>query len=118
MTRKSILRKLIFLPLMTSVFLLCAGSLINFHQYHIWHKPLLVELVAYKRESDKAPGDLSQHNYSSHIPVHFLSPEADFSSVPEFRSTLDLVLPVYVHITFVPDVLRSSQHGLRAPPLA
>jgi hypothetical protein len=117
MTRKSILRKLIFLPLMTSVFLLCAGSLINFHQYHIWHKPLLQEFVAYKRESDKAPGNLNLHNYSSNIPVHFFSPEADFSSVPEFRSTLDLVTSVCESITLIPDLLRPSQHGLRAPPL-
>ena len=118
MTRKSILRKLIFIPWTISVFLLCTGSLINFHQYHIWHRPLLPEFVAYKRDSEKTLDHITLQNFSHPTPVHFILLDAMCSSVLEFRSYFE---PAFQTVTFsfpVPVFLKPGIHGLRAPPLA
>ncbi|MEI7983148.1 MAG: hypothetical protein WCI71_15975, partial [Bacteroidota bacterium] len=37
-----------------AVAIICVGSLINFHQYKIWGKPLLPQFVGYKREIEKS----------------------------------------------------------------
>jgi len=118
MTRKSIFRKLIFLPWSISVFLLCTGSLINFHQYHIWHRPLLPEFVAYKRESEKMLDHVSLQNFSHPTPVHFILLDAVCSSVLEFRSCLDFVFQPDTFASCIPVLLKPGIHGLRAPPLS
>jgi hypothetical protein len=118
MTRKSIFRKLIFVPLTISVFLLCTGSLINFHQYHIWHKPLLPEFVAYKRDSEKTLDHVSLQNFSHPTPVHFILLDATCSSVLEFRSSFDFVFLTGSITSRFPVLLKPGIHGLRAPPFA
>jgi len=118
MTRKSIFRKLIFLPWTISVFLLCTGSLINFHQYHIWHRPLLPEFVAYKRDSEKTLDYVSLQNFLHSTPVHFILLDAMCSSVLEFRSSLDFVFQTVTITSCIPVLLKPGIHGLRAPPLA
>ncbi len=118
MTRKSIFRKLIFLPWSISVFLLCTGSLINFHQYHIWHRPLLPEFAAYKRDSEKTLDHISFQNLSHPTPVHFILLDAMCSSVLEFRSTLDVVFQTVSFTSRIPVLLKPGILGLRAPPLA
>jgi hypothetical protein len=118
MTHKSIFRKLIFIPWSISVFLLCVGSLINFHQYHIWHKPLLTEFVAYKRDSEKTPDHFSLQNFFHPSTVHFIVLDAMCSPLPELRSLLAFVCQVNYPACFAPVLLLPGVHGLRAPPLA
>jgi hypothetical protein len=118
MTRKSIIRKLIFLPLTVSVFLLCTGSLINFHQHHIWHKPLSQEFVAYKRESEKTVGNSGVPGFSHPDPSHFLSldfviqPSQEFILSHELVSVEFKISPSFFHLP------KPGIHGLRAPPQA
>jgi hypothetical protein len=58
-------KTLVFLLWVISVFLLCTGSLISFHQNKIWGKPLNYELVAVKREA-KSLVKGSSDNTGSH----------------------------------------------------
>ncbi|MCX6248739.1 MAG: hypothetical protein NTW10_13525 [Bacteroidetes bacterium] len=118
MTRKSILRKLIFFPLTIAAFLLCTGSLINFHQYRIWHRPLILEFVAYKRDSEKTAGQFGVKDFAHPNPVHFISLDAIFSSFVEFPACSVRFSPVLTFSSRIPELLRHGIHGLRAPPLA
>jgi hypothetical protein len=118
MTRKSFFRKLIFLPWTISVFLLCTGSLINFHQYRIWHKPLLPEFVAYKRDSEKTLDHVSLQNILHPTQVHFILLDADRCSVPEYKLSYDFVFQTGTFTPRIPALSKSGIHGLRAPPLA
>ena len=46
--------KFLFLFLQAiAVAIICLGSLINFHQYKIWGKPLIPNFVGYKRDIEK-----------------------------------------------------------------
>lgn len=118
MTHKSIFRKLIFISWTISVFLLCTGSLINFHQYRIWHRPLLPEFVAYKRDNEKTLNSVDLQNFSHPNPVHFIFLDAMCSSSPGFISSLDLVFRTASIAFPVRVLLKPGIHGLRAPPLA
>jgi hypothetical protein len=42
-----------------AVAIICLGSLINFHQYKIWGKPLIPKFVGYKRDIEKYSKTLS-----------------------------------------------------------
>jgi len=42
-----------------AVAIICLGSLINFHQYKIWGKPLIPNFVGYKRDIEKYSRTLS-----------------------------------------------------------
>ena len=51
--RRSFGEMLLFHLLMgIAVAIMSVGSLINFHQYKIWHKPLIPKLIAYKRDHE------------------------------------------------------------------
>lgn len=110
--RKS--KSIFFLLWAISVFLLCAGSLVNFHQYKIWGKPLNFELVAVKREASKAiikttadetgpQGDLTLGS--------FVLPETLFSPLSAGNT-----VTFYQGPGFVPVIQTASASGLRAPP--
>ena len=45
--------------------IICLGSLINFHQYKIWGKPLIPNFIGYKRDVEKYSKTLSLSKYSS-----------------------------------------------------
>lgn len=47
---------------------LSVGSLVNFHQYKIWGKPLLVEMIGYKRDNEKATKSFQSYNNNSGSP--------------------------------------------------
>ena len=54
MTRRRQSSKFLFLFLQAmAVAIICFGSLINFHQYKIWGKPLIPNFVGYKRDIEK-----------------------------------------------------------------
>ncbi len=109
---------MIFLPWTISVFLLCTGSLINFHQYRIWHKPLLPEFVAYKRDSEKTLDHTSLQNFLNPAQVHFILLDADCNSVPGYKPYLDIVFRTVTFTPRIPVLMKPGIHGLRAPPLA
>ncbi|MCX6243735.1 MAG: hypothetical protein NTU98_03440 [Bacteroidetes bacterium] len=112
------MRKLIFLPWAISVAILCIGSLINFHQYRIWHKPLMPEFVATKRESEKSLKTLDLHSFSVKIiPVH-ASPEGIFLASDQI--ILSDVSVFLSEPSFLQTIARTAigSNGLRAPPLA
>lgn len=47
-----------------AVTIICLGSLINFHQYKIWGKPLLPTFIGYKRDVEKYAKVLSFSKFS------------------------------------------------------
>lgn len=47
-----------------AVAIICLGSLINFHQYKIWGKPLIPNFVGYKRDIEKYSKTLSFYKVS------------------------------------------------------
>jgi len=97
------------------------GSLINFHQYKIWGKPLIPQFVGIKRDADKATKILSGDD---------LSLKNNFTQ--QFSSQSPAILPVEIirhssgssmMITFdlcykVPELRHLKASGLRAPPLS
>lgn len=91
-----------------AITIICVGSLINFHQHHIWHKPLILNLVAYKRDSEKSQKVLFQQ---------------DFSGVAELPQSLQQKpLLFFPYLQFIPagsfifNEQLISPCGLRAPP--
>lgn len=102
-----------------AVAIISLGSLINFHQYKIWGKPLIPEFVGIKRDvhkSDKSfffskveKGNSSLQKYAH--PVDMVSPALcahyTFCGTPLYRTT-----PFQ---PFSPGLTMGS-HSLRAPP--
>jgi len=104
-----------------AVCIIVFGSIINFHQYKIWGKPLIPQFVGIKRDIDKATKDLSHGN---------LIQKHDFT--PKFSLLSAGILPVEISrhssgtaimTTFdlcykVPEHQHLTSSGLRAPPLS
>jgi len=96
------------------------GSIINFHQYKIWGKPLIPQFVGIKRDVDKACKLLANGN---------TAPSFSFTSKFAFHSPAVLPVEVTRHssgtdgmISFdltykVPELRHLTASGLRAPPL-
>ena len=118
MTRSSIFRKLFFVPWTISVFLLCTGSLINFHQNRIWHKPLLPEFVAYKRDKEKTLDHASLENIFHPSPLPFTVLDADCNPVMDYAASMAITFLNTKSAQPVPVSLKPGIHGLRAPPLS
>lgn len=117
MTRKSVFRKLIFLPWTISVFLLCTGSLINFHQYRIWHKPLLPEFIAYKRDKEKTLDQALQKIFTPSS-SNFTVLDADCNPVWDYTAPMSVVHLTFRTSAFIQVSTDPGNHGLRAPPLS
>jgi hypothetical protein len=116
--KKSAFRKLIFLPWTISVLLLCIGSLINFHQNRIWHKPLLPEFVGYKRDNEKrsVAADLPSLSHPNHF--HLIVSDAVLNPA-NARLIFYIIAFVPVSYQILPPVIPVPViHGLRAPPVA
>lgn len=83
------IKRFVFLLWTISVFLLCAGSLINFHQNKIWGKPLNFELVAVKRDS-KTSFKITSGENGSHGDFSmgsFIFADNDFAFAPTCNGT-------------------------------
>lgn len=115
MHRKSIFRKLIFIPLTVAAFLLCTGSLINFHQYRIWHKPLLPELVADKRDSEKTLKHLGPAFTSHPAQLPFTLFNEICSPKFEFMASSESAFQTRILYFPVPAISPGS-FSLRGPP--
>lgn len=118
--RKSSLALFLCLQAM-AVAIICLGSLINFHQYKIWGKPLIPNFVGYKRDIEKysKTGSFSKLARCGH---HFQNDHQgnDF----DFPVETLLILHgsgslVAFHLTQnEPVIHRLSPCGLRGPPLS
>jgi hypothetical protein len=119
--RRSIAETLLFHLLMgIAVTILSVGSLINFHQYKIWHKPLIPKLIAYKRDhEDLAKIIFLAKNLQKDSPVQKIT--GDFgSAVLPCENSISFSLTGHslsYHSTFY-DYSRQllPSTGLRAPP--
>jgi len=97
------------------------GSIINFHQYKIWGKPLIPQFVGIKRDGDKATKILSAGNlglktvliqkYSHQSPAILPVEIIRHSSGSGSMITFDLCYKV-------PEIQHLTSSGLRAPPLS
>ena len=103
-----------------AVAIICLGSLINFHQYKIWGKPLIPNFVGYKRDVEKYSNVLSFSKFSRNdhfIQKYFSGTNGIFPSEvvlvscgPGSFITIDLSQKV-------PNSFRTCPCGLRAPPV-
>lgn len=111
-------KAILFFMMGIAVAILSVGSLINFHQYKIWHKPLIPKLVAYKRDNEKlAKVIFLAKTFKDNKPIQKVTP--GLSSVP---SEPGKYFPVYYNAPEYrftgPDIVAQilSSAGLRAPP--
>ncbi len=104
-----------------AVTIICCGSLINFHQYKIWGKPLIPNFVGYKRDIEKYSKTLSLSKYSAgnnHLQKD--SHGNDFAYVLEnllLKSTGSSLLTSDFSQK-APVNSRISSTGLRGPPVS
>ncbi len=95
-----------------SALMLCIGSLIHFHQWKIYHKPLVSDVVVTKREQENIVKDLSADN---HVVFHADAEFCDNYSLPLFSAIRTAVTSPDRDLTLIHCLANS---GLRAPPLA
>ena len=111
---------ILFIPWALAVAMICFGSLINFHQYRIWHQPLLPKIIACKKDVELTQTDivLAKLRLDREQQVIHLCDQADY---PEFLQAGNF--PVLFNTVCInageriPDLLLACSHGLRAPPL-
>ncbi len=104
-----------------AVAIICLGSLINFHQYKIWGKPLIPQFVGIKRDaeksgktflitkSDKSNTTIQKYAYSTDL-ISFVE------SVRYGCGSGTFILTEQTQIN--PCSIPAGSVGLRAPPLA
>mgnify|MGYP001766754742 CR=1 FL=1 len=99
--------------------ILSIGSLVNFHQYKIWGKPLLQEFVGIKRDNKDQKSIQVGNSSLNHVPTFtegFLHSDHFSIADKELFPYSVIILPeksdLYAHH---PDI---SFPGLRAPPLS
>ena len=105
-----------------AVAIICLGSLINFHQYKIWGKPLIPNFVGYKRDVEKLSKTISLDKFNHAIPH-----DSNFFTDNDCELPVDLLFFQYPNVSgiilveFTPpfplrQVITSS--GLRGPPIS
>ncbi|MEI7896450.1 MAG: hypothetical protein WCJ26_05405 [bacterium] len=104
-----------------AVAIICLGSLINFHQYKIWGKPLIPNFVGYKRDIEKYSKTLSFSKLSGDK-QNFLKDNnsKDFIYPDEFHSQVccsGICLSCDLYQDH-PATSRVSSCGLRGPPIS
>jgi hypothetical protein len=104
-----------------AVAIICFGSLINFHQYKIWGKPLIPNFVGYKRDIEKYSKTLSFSKFGhdhQHLQNDF---HADSYGVPVDDILVHLNAGYLISFDLsqkVPVTARLSSCGLRGPPIS
>jgi hypothetical protein len=104
-----------------AVAIICLGSLINFHQYKIWGKPLIPNFVGYKRDIEKYSKTLSfskSGHDKQYLQTGFHGHDCDFPS-----EILRITSGSGCLISFSLDQKslvssRISPSGLRGPPIS
>jgi len=112
-------KAILFFMMGIAVAILSVGSLINFHQYKIWHKPLIPKLIGYKRDNEKMTKvvlltkTFKENNLINKIasdPSSVLTEQSIF--FPLFYNVLD---NHFTGTTILSRVFSSA--GLRGPPV-
>lgn len=103
-----------------AVAIICLGSLINFHQYKIWGKPLIPNFVGYKRDIEKYSKTLSFSKLTrdnQHLQNDFHGNNFDFpiDFLCVYRSGILISFDLSQK---VPASNRVSSCGLRGPPIS
>jgi len=104
-----------------AVAIICLGSLINFHQYKIWGKPLIPNFVGYKRDIEKYSKTLSFSKLTrdnQHTHTDYQGDDLDF---PVGILTVPTGPEPIIFFNFLnesPVSVRVSPSGLRGPPLS
>ncbi|MCX6306669.1 MAG: hypothetical protein NT040_17015 [Bacteroidetes bacterium] len=104
-----------------AVAIICLGSLINFHQYKIWGKPLIPNFVGYKRDIEKYSktlsfSKLSRNNQQLQQDYHGNDCDLPTENLPvQYRSGSVISFDLSQH---APALSRISSCGLRGPPLS
>lgn len=103
-----------------AVAIICLGSLINFHQYKIWGKPLIPNFVGYKRDVEKYSKTLSFSKFSGNQHVQKGNPGNDLDFPFELlHIQYGNISPVLQDLSQkVPVSVRVSCFGLRGPPVS
>lgn len=103
-----------------AVAIICFGSLINFHQYKIWGKPLIPSFIGYKRDVEKYSRAVSFSTPTNDGPENPGSPAFD-AVVPGITAAVPASCAgtwFYVsERTSLPFTLRIHSSGLRGPPV-
>jgi hypothetical protein len=117
--RNSILFFLCFQAI--AVVIICCGSLINFHQYKIWGKPLIPNFIGYKRDIEKYSKTLSHSKLSidhKHLLKDFTGSDFDLPG-ETLHTTYGSGFSYYIDpFERIPDSNRFFSSGLRGPPIS
>jgi|GEM_PF-807412 len=103
-----------------AVAIICLGSLINFHQYKIWGKPLIPTFVGYKRDIEKYSKVISFSKFSRNdhsTPNHFSGTDGIFPTESVRIICGFTCCNISGYAPVVPDPVRTCSCGLRAPPV-
>ncbi len=104
-----------------AVAIICFGSLINFHQYKIWGKPLIPNFIGYKRDIEKYSKALSfskQGHEKQNLPCNFQGGDCE---LPYAFLHIGCESGCWVSLSLssiVPANHRGSSCGLRGPPIS
>ncbi len=102
-----------------AVAIISVGSLINFHQYKIWDKPLIPQFVGIKREADDQCGVFSataQSQNSFLTDFSFSGPACLFSGFEFAIPCSQCGVLASGHPGWLPKPAFLNNIGLRAPP--
>jgi hypothetical protein len=104
-----------------AVAIICFGSLINFHQYKIWGKPLIPNFVGYKRDIEKHAKTASFSKLSpdkQHLQNDFSGNDFDYPIEIPRLNVGSACLISFSLTQFIPVSTRISPSGLRGPPIS
>ena len=104
-----------------AVAIICLGSLINFHQYKIWGKPLIPNFVGYKRDIEKYSKILSFSKLTrenQNLQKYFSGNDCDLPSEIRYASNVWGGLFSFELCQCFPVSNRVSSCGLRGPPIS
>jgi hypothetical protein len=104
-----------------AVAIISVGSLINFHQYKIWDKPLIPQFVGIKREADDHSGFFTASNPSQNSCLNdfsFSGPACLFSGSEFATPCSHCGVLASGHPGWLPKPAFLNNIGLRAPPVA
>jgi len=103
-----------------AVAIICLGSLINFHQYKIWGKPLIPTFIGYKRDIEKYSKVLSFSKFSrnDHFTQPYFTGSAGYFPSEALRVSCGPGSFIVADLSQnIPNAVRTCSCGLRAPPV-
>ena len=103
-----------------AVAIICLGSLINFHQYKIWGKPLIPTFIGYKRDVEKYSKVLTFSKFSrnDHFTQKYFSGTSGIFPVESVRLNCGPGSFIIFNLSQkVPNSSGTSPCSLRGPPV-